>query len=112
MEDGGAEIDFVAPKSELEEEFKNTLAIFKSKKAAFTARVEAEKEENLLQKQHGQQYCQYLIFQASAPCPASTFFGFFHLFKITISSHLKFIGSGFVANDYTFGVKLQRCNGP
>ena len=51
-EAGGADIDFVAPKSELEEEFKNTLAIFKSKKAALTARVEAEKEENLLQKQH------------------------------------------------------------
>ena len=44
--------EFVAPKDELEEVFKSLLNTFRTKKAALAARLEKEKEANLLQKQH------------------------------------------------------------
>jgi hypothetical protein len=52
LESGGEELDFKAPKDELEEAFKNLLNQFRTKKAQIAAQIEKEKEENLLQKQH------------------------------------------------------------
>jgi hypothetical protein len=52
IEDGGEEIEFLAPKDELEENFKALLNEFRIKKAALMAQLEKEKENNLLQKQH------------------------------------------------------------
>jgi len=52
LDDGGEEIEFLAPKDELEEAFKALLNEFRSKKAALMAKLEKEKETNLLQKQH------------------------------------------------------------
>jgi len=52
LDDGGEEIEFLAPKDELEEAFKTLLNEFRSKKAALMAQLEKEKETNLLQKQH------------------------------------------------------------
>jgi Domain of Unknown Function (DUF349). len=52
IEDGGDEIEFLAPKDELEDNFKALLNEFRIKKAAVMAQLEKEKENNLLQKQH------------------------------------------------------------
>jgi hypothetical protein len=52
IEAGGEEIEFLAPKDEIEETFKTLLNEFRSKKASLTAQLEKEKENNLLQKQH------------------------------------------------------------
>ncbi|HEY6915377.1 MAG TPA: DUF349 domain-containing protein, partial [Paludibacter sp.] len=52
IENGGEEIEFFAPKDELEETFKSLLNEFRAKKASLTAQLEKEKENNLLQKQH------------------------------------------------------------
>ena len=52
IEAGGEEIEFLAPKDQLEETFKSLLNEFRSKKAALMAQLEKEKETNLLQKQH------------------------------------------------------------
>jgi len=52
VESGGEEADFKSIKDELEEVLKSLLADFKAKKAALSARIEQEKENNLLQKQH------------------------------------------------------------
>ncbi|HET7732920.1 MAG TPA: DUF349 domain-containing protein, partial [Paludibacter sp.] len=52
IENGGEEIEFLAPKDELEETFKSLLNEFRTKKATLTAQLEKEKENNLLQKQH------------------------------------------------------------
>ena len=52
MEDGGEELDFLAPKDELEERFKSLLNEFRIKKASLMAQIEKDKETNLLQKQH------------------------------------------------------------
>jgi hypothetical protein len=52
IEDGGEEIEFLAPKDELEDSLKSLLNEFRSKKAALMAQLEKEKETNLLQKQH------------------------------------------------------------
>ncbi len=52
VEAGGEELDFLAPKDELEDTFKALLNEFRSKKASLTAQLEKEKENNLLQKQH------------------------------------------------------------
>ena len=52
IEDGGEEIEFLAPKDEHEDTFKALLNEFRSKKASLMAQLEKEKETNLLQKQH------------------------------------------------------------
>lgn len=52
IEGGGDEIEFLPPKDDLEETFKSLLNTFRTKKAAFMAELEREKENNLLQKQH------------------------------------------------------------
>lgn len=52
LEEGGAEIDFKPEKDELDEQMKELLAEYKSRKSAHTAKLEAERENNLLQKQH------------------------------------------------------------
>lgn len=52
LEDGGEEIDFKPEKDELDEQLKELLNEYKSKKSAHTARIDAEREHNLLQKQH------------------------------------------------------------
>jgi len=52
IEAGGEEIDFKPEKDELAEELKVLLNEYKSKKSAHSARLEAERENNLLQKQH------------------------------------------------------------
>ena len=52
VESGGEEIDFIPQKDELEESLKALLGDYKAKKAANAARLEQEKENNLLQKQH------------------------------------------------------------
>jgi len=52
IENGGEEMEFLAPKDELEETFKSLLNEFRTKKASLTAQLEKEKENNLLQKQH------------------------------------------------------------
>ncbi|NDV47337.1 DUF349 domain-containing protein [Paludibacter sp. 221] len=52
IENGGEEADFKPKKDELEGILKTLLGDFRSKKAALQARIEQEKENNLLQKQH------------------------------------------------------------
>lgn len=52
IENGGDEIDFLAPKDATEEVFKELQNQYRTKKAAQTAQIEKEKENNLLQKQH------------------------------------------------------------
>lgn len=52
LEEGGEEIDFKPEKDELGEELKELLNEYKSKKSAHTVRLESERENNLLQKQH------------------------------------------------------------
>jgi hypothetical protein len=50
--ENGEEIPFVAPHDTLEDELKKLLLEFKSKKAAVIAKIEKEREDNLLQKRH------------------------------------------------------------
>lgn len=52
IEDGGEEIDFRQEKDGLDDVLKSLLNEYKSKRSVYTARLEAEKENNLLQKQH------------------------------------------------------------
>ena len=52
IEQGGAEIDYKPVKDGLDDELKSLLNEFKSRKAALVAREEADRENNLLQKQH------------------------------------------------------------
>ena len=52
LENGGEEHDFLPLKDELEDELKNLLNDYRTKKAAATAQKEKEKENNLIQKQH------------------------------------------------------------
>lgn len=52
IENGGEEHDFLPTKDELEDELKNLLNDYRTKKAAATAQKEKEKENNLIQKQH------------------------------------------------------------
>ncbi|MDR3651570.1 MAG: DUF349 domain-containing protein [Paludibacter sp.] len=52
IDNGGDEVEFLAPKDELEDSFKALLNEFRAKKAALMAQVEKEKETNLIQKQH------------------------------------------------------------
>ncbi|OJX91959.1 MAG: hypothetical protein BGP01_06665 [Paludibacter sp. 47-17] len=52
LEEGGEEIDFKPEKDELDEQLKEMLNEYKSRKSAYTAKLEAERENNLLQKQH------------------------------------------------------------
>ncbi len=52
LEEGGEEIDFKPEKDELDEQMKELLGEYKARKSAHTAKLEAERENNLLQKQH------------------------------------------------------------
>lgn len=52
LEGGGEELDFLAPKNEFEDRFKLLLNEFRIKKAAMIAKLEKDRENNLLQKQH------------------------------------------------------------
>lgn len=52
LEGGGEELDFLAPKNEFEDRFKLLLNEFRIKKAALMAKLEKDRENNLLQKQH------------------------------------------------------------
>lgn len=52
IENGGEEADFKPVKDGLDEELKSLINDYKSKKALLSARIEAEKEQNLLEKQH------------------------------------------------------------
>ncbi len=52
LEAGGNEADFKAEKDELEDSLKTLLGDFKAKKAEYIDRLEKEKENNLVQKQH------------------------------------------------------------
>jgi hypothetical protein len=52
LENGGEEHDFHPLKDELEDELRNLLNDYRTKKAAATAQKEKEKENNLIQKQH------------------------------------------------------------
>lgn len=52
IENGGEEIDFKPVKDGLDEELKSLINDYKSKKASLSAKIEAEKEQNLLEKQH------------------------------------------------------------
>lgn len=52
LQEGGEEIDFLAPKDETEEVFKALLNQYRAEKAVFMAQIEKEKEQNLLLKQH------------------------------------------------------------
>jgi hypothetical protein len=52
VEDGGKEEEFIIAKDELEETFKSLLNQFRVKKATFMAKLEKEKESNLVQKQN------------------------------------------------------------
>lgn len=52
IDNGGEEAEYVYVKDELEEVFKALLNEFKTKKAALLSKIELEKEQNLLQKQH------------------------------------------------------------
>lgn len=52
LEEGGEEIDFKPEKDKLDEELKELLNEYKSKKSAYSAKMDAEREHNLLQKQH------------------------------------------------------------
>jgi len=51
LENGGAEEDFVPKSDELEETFKSLLKEFRDKKTEHLAKIEKEKQENLLKKQ-------------------------------------------------------------
>ena len=51
-EENGEEAEFTVPKDELEETFKSLLNTFRTKKADLFAKLEKEKETNLIQKQH------------------------------------------------------------
>lgn len=51
LENGGAEEDFVPKSDELEETFKSLLKEFRDKKTEHQAKIEKEKQENLLKKQ-------------------------------------------------------------
>lgn len=52
LEEGGEEIDFKPEKDELDDQLKELLAEYKARKSAHSAKLEAERENNLLQKQH------------------------------------------------------------
>ena len=52
VEAGGAELDFIPEKDDLEDAFKALMNEYRSKKAALMAHIEKEKETNLIQKQH------------------------------------------------------------
>lgn len=52
VENGGEEADFKPVKDGLDEELKSLINDYKSKKASLSAKIEAEKEQNLLEKQH------------------------------------------------------------
>lgn len=52
LEEGGEDIDFKPEKDELDEQMKELLGEYKARKSAHTAKLEAERENNLLQKQH------------------------------------------------------------
>ncbi|MEA4937755.1 MAG: DUF349 domain-containing protein [Paludibacter sp.] len=52
IENGGEEVDFRPLKDGLDDELKSLVNEYKSKKALLSARIEAEKEQNLLEKQH------------------------------------------------------------
>ena len=52
IEAGGEQVDFKPEKDELEDVLKSLLNEYRAKKAAHTASLEKEKDQNLLQKQH------------------------------------------------------------
>lgn len=52
LEEGGEELDYKPVKDGLDDELKSLMNEFKSRKAALIARTEADKENNLIQKQH------------------------------------------------------------
>lgn len=52
IENGGDELTFEYPKEESEELLKDLLSEFKNKKTAYFAKIEAEKDKNLMLKQH------------------------------------------------------------
>lgn len=52
IENGGEEADFEPVKDDYENELKSLLNEYKTRKAALIAKIEQEKENNLLQKQH------------------------------------------------------------
>ena len=52
LESGGEELEFQSIKDGLDEELKSLLGDYKSKRAALKAKLEADKEQNLLEKQH------------------------------------------------------------
>jgi hypothetical protein len=52
IENGGEETDFLPSKDEMEETFKSLLNAYKAKKASYLAKLESDKETNLIQKQH------------------------------------------------------------
>lgn len=52
VENGGEEADFKPVKDGLDEELKSLINDYKTKKASLSAKIEAEKEQNLLEKQH------------------------------------------------------------
>jgi len=52
IENGGEEIDYKPEKDGLDEALKALLNDYKARKAAFIAKSDADKEQNLLQKQH------------------------------------------------------------
>lgn len=52
VEEGGDELSFIPEKDDLDQEFKDLLITYKQGRAAVQAKTEAEKENNLLQKQH------------------------------------------------------------
>lgn len=52
LESGGEDIDFLPVRDELDEEFKALLDEYRTKRSEIKAQLEAEKEQNLLEKQH------------------------------------------------------------
>lgn len=52
VENGGEEVDFLPSKDEMEETFKSLLNNYKAKKASYLAKLELDKETNLIQKKH------------------------------------------------------------
>lgn len=52
LEEGGEEINFMPIKDGLDEDFKTLLHEYKSRKAVLVAKIEADREQNLIQKQH------------------------------------------------------------
>lgn len=52
VENGGEEVDFKPVKDGLDDELKTLINDYKLKKASLSAKIEAEKEQNLLEKQH------------------------------------------------------------